>query len=280
VRVRLLLVAVLLAGCSSFGGTPTPGGLTPAPVPETTPTADGSDPAADASATRLVDGHVRQLRNQSYTVSSNYTVRYRNGSLRSRALVRVELAEDRAYRTRLGTAGPEAWRILGSPPATAVFWSDGSLYAGKYGRENGTTYSEFTPGDGGVGTWHFWAKRAAFRGGSSYERGALVSLFGSIETETVGIRSGDGTAAYRLVGTQPRSTEFARRGMRDVHDVRLVVVVVGGIVRSVDLRYEATVDGDPVVVRWRIEYTNVGNTAVRRPEWVARATSDGTAADT
>lgn len=235
--------------------------------------------AADASATRLVDSHTRQLRDRSYTVLSNYTVRYRNGSLRSRAVVRVALAEDRAYRTSVETAGPEAWRIVGDPPAAAVFWSDGSLYAGKYVRGNETTYSEFTPGDGGVGTWHFWAKRAPFMGASSYERGALVALFGSIETETVGIRSGDGTEAYRLVGTEPRSTEFAQRGMRDVDDVRLVALVVGGVVRSVDLRYEATVDGDPVVVHWRVEYTDVGNTAVQRPEWVDRVRG-ATAEDT
>jgi len=106
-----------------------------------------------------------------------------------------------------------------------------------------------------------------------------VTLFGSIERETVGIRSGDGTQTYRLIGTRPRSTEFARQGMRDVHDVRLVAVVVGGIVRSADLRYEATADGDPVVVHWQVEYTYIGNTAVQRPEWVDRAT-DATAAGT
>jgi hypothetical protein len=279
VRARLLLVAVLLAGCSSFGGTPTPGELTPAPVPETTPSTNGPAAETDASAARFVDEHTRQLRDRSYTILSNDTVRYANGSLRSRAVVRIALAEDRAYRTSLETAGPEAWRILGSPPAAAVFWSDGSRYAGEYVRGNETTYSEFRPGYRGVGTWHFWAKRAAFKSGSSNERGMIVTLFGSIETETVGIRSGDGTQTYRLIGTRPRSTEFARQGMRDVHDVRLVAVVVGGIVRSVDLRYEATVDGDPVVVHWQVEYTDIGNTAVQRPEWVDRAT-DATVAGT
>jgi hypothetical protein len=157
-----------------------------------------------------------------------------------------------------------------------MFWSNGTLYVGKYIRWNETTYTEFTPSGDGVGTWQFWAKRATFGGRSSYERGELVSVLDSIETEAVGIRSGVGTEAYRLVGTRLRSTEFAQRGVRDVHDVRLVALVVGGVVRSVELRYGATVDGDPIVVHWQIEYTAVGNTMVQRPEWIDRATSAGT----
>ena len=276
VRARLFIIIILLTGCSSLSGTPTPRELTPAPVPETVSSPHESVGKTDTRGAQLVDRHTQQLAERPYTVSSNHTVRYQNGSLRSQTLVQVALTEDRAYRTRVETAGAEAWQILGPPPMAAVFWSNGTLYAGKYIQRNETTYTEFTPSSDGVGTWQFWAKRATFGRGSSYERGELVSLFDSIETEAVGIRSGVGTNAYRMDGTQLRSTEFAQRGVRDVHDVRLVALVVGGVVRSVELRYEATIDGEPVVVHRQIEYTGVGNTVVQRPEWIDRATSAGT----
>jgi hypothetical protein len=262
-RALLLALAVTLAGCPAVGpgATPTPGEYPPGV------TADGvTDPAA------LADAHADRVENTSYTLVSNRTVRYANGTVASGLFVRVELAADREFLVTAATAGSHGPEFLGEPPSSGEFWSNGSVYVRALTREGGTTYNQFTPPDSYVGTWRYWRATVAFGGQDGHARETVRNVFTDVPTEVTGVRTVDGTAVYTVEGEGATDSEFAKASNGPVGNVTLEAEVTeAGVLRRMDLSYVTFLDGESVRVDWTVRYADVGATAVDRPPWFDRA---------
>lgn len=283
--VAALVIAVVVAGCSGIpwvgdrgGGDPV---VTPAPGDQASPSAPpGVLSLQVVNPGELGRAHAGAIENRSYALTSNRTVRHANGTVRSRLAVDVSLDGDRAFRAAVSTAGPDAPVLLGEPPAEAVYWSDGTTYLRRLTRDGETTYTEFDPPSTWVGTWSYWAKTVPFGGRANRPATFYSSLFSAVPASVNGRTTLANTTHFRIVNDRDRpftDRTFPGR-VSSVRDLSLVALVDGdGLVRSLELRYSGTIDGEPVRVRHAVRYTDVGTTSVDRPSWYDRATSDAPA---
>lgn len=271
-RVALVALAVVLAGCPALTQpTPTPE-VTPAPVPETEQLPPGVTESGVVDARTLASTHSEIVQNTSYTLVSNRTIHHRNGTLMSDFEVRVELAADRQVRATVASTGPSAPLLLGEPPVSGEFWANGSVYVSKLTTGNNTQYTQFRPPDGFVGTWRYWRSTVSFGGEGGHAQETLLGLFSDVPTEIADRRSVDGTQVYRLVGDSARSASFAKAGSGPVSNVSFEAHVTStGVVRQFDLSYEQQVEGEPALVRWSLQYKGLDNTTAERPPWFDRA---------
>lgn len=284
-RAGTLLLAGLLvvAGCSGFPGVGQGDGsdeqLTPAPVPEVTPTdAPGRLTATEATdAAELARAHAARLANTSFELVSNRTATDRTGTIVSRLDIRLRTGSSpRVYRAWITTSGPGGPVFLGRPPASASFWSNGETYIRRLTRENRTVYNEFVPPFGYAGTRDYWLEVVALDG---TPRNDITEAFGSFRTRVTDRTTVDGTTIYRIVGTNVRSQGFVddNEDIRAVRNATLTArVTERGLVRAYQITYTGTLpDGTVVDVVRRIHYRGVGNTTVSRPSWYEQATRDG-----
>lgn len=277
-RAVVACLLALLAGCGALpvGGGGTGAGtetetVTPAPIPEGGTFPPGVSAEGVEDPTALAGAHVDAIDDRSYTLATEREVRYENGSLHSRLSLEVALAADRSYLAEAATAGPHAPVFLGRPPASAVFWSNGSVYVRKFTHDNATTYNEFETTDGGAGTWAYWVSTVPFGGGRNRPETFYRDLFRSVSTRTVERRTINGTTVYRLVGTGVQAGGFDTN-IENIRTLRLEAgVTQAGLVRSLSLRYVGDIDGDPVEVEWTVRYRGLGTTTVERPDWFDRA---------
>lgn len=272
-RLGALALVVVLAGCPSFGAGTAP---TPTPAPDapsaSVPYPPGVGPDGVEHADELADAHADRLASTSYRLVSNRTVVDADGRLRSQIHVRLALAADRTYRVEVRTAGADGPVLLGRPPANATYWSNGSISARALRRGIDTTYTRFDSPDGFTGTWRYWRSTAAFGGAGGYAYGSLRSIFSDVRTRLAGSSEANGTVRFHLVGEDARAGDFAMEGDGPVRNVTLAATVtVDGLVRQFDLQYDRLVGGQPVTVRWRLVYEDVGSTTVERPPWLDRA---------
>ncbi|PSQ27305.1 hypothetical protein BRD09_08790 [Halobacteriales archaeon SW_10_68_16] len=238
-RVVLVALAVALAGCPAVGPA-----ATPTPEPEEYPPGVSGEGVVDA--TTLADAHDRAIENTSYTLVSNRTVRYTNGTVASALFVRVELAADRSFFVRTSTAGPDGPEFLGKPPAAGEFWSNGTVYV---------------------------------RAQEGHARETIASVFADVPTEVTGVRTVDGTTVYRLAGEGTVEGDFSKAGSDAVGNVSLTAQVTeSGILRRMDLSYVTFLAGQSVRVEWTVRYDDVGTTTVERPSWFDRAVAENASA--
>jgi hypothetical protein len=95
-------------------------------------------------------------------------------------------------------------------------------------------------------------------------------VFGSVPTRIADRQAG--TGRLRLVGDELTDGDAFPPDVDSPRNLTLVAEVEpSGLVRTLRLRYEGTVDGRPVTVRRYIAYRSVGSTAVGRPAWYGRA---------
>lgn len=276
---EVLAVLVVLAGCSSYpfvgGGERTDPAVTPISPDDLPPQhLPGVTSRRVVDAGTLGRAHARSIDNTSYVVASNRTVRYVNGTLRSHLVTRVAVDDDRRFHTSTSTAGPEAPVFIGAPPADAAYWSNGTTYLRRLTRDGQTAYAELDPPDTWVGTWRYWAEVVPFGARNNRPSTYYAAVFSAIPVRVVDRESGDGTTLYRLEGhvDWTVSGEMFPGRTRSIENVRLVALVDGsGLVRSLELKYTGTVDGEPVHVERTIRYTDVGATTVDRPTWYDRA---------
>jgi len=264
-RVALVALLVVLAGCPAVGSQPTP-----TPPPETYPPGVSTDGVTDAG--ELGRAHTNTLNDTSYTIVSNRTIRYTNGTVVSHLFVRVELAADRSFFVSASTAGDEGPLFLGDPPASGEFWSNGTVYVRSHTRAGHTTYNEFTPPDNFVGTWRYWRATVPFGGQDGHARQTVTTLFSDVPTRVTDVRTQDGTTVVALAGKGATDDTFAKVGTGPVGNVTVrAEVTESGVVRSLDLSYVTFVNGQSVRVEWTVRYDDVGATAVERPPWFDRA---------
>ena len=268
------MLVVLVAGCSGFtgGDEPTPT-LTPGEAPEpTTVYPPGVDESGVVAPDALAEAHTDRDDGRSYTLISNRTVRYENGTLRAEISTRIELATDRSFVVSVATDGPDGPLLLGEPPASAVYWSNGSTYARALTRDGRTTYNTFTPPDQYTGTWRYWTRTVAFGGRAGYSGQTIREVFTSVPTTVVGRETRNGTTVVRLAGSSAESSDFAAPEIDSVTNLTLQAAVdTNGLVRLLQYRFDGTVDGEPVVVERTIRYEAVGSTTVEKPSWLDRA---------
>lgn len=269
----VVALVVLLSGCSGLTGgadsTPT---LTPADTPATSSYPPGIDESGVVSPDALAAAHEERDDDLSYTLVSNRTVRFGNGTVRGEFRLRVALAENRSYLATISTAGAEGPVLLGSPPATATYWSNGETYARVLTRNGRTTYNTFTPPDQYAGTWRFWTRTVAFGGRSGYAGQTVRETFSAIPTRLDGRERVDGTTRFRLTGGKATSTDFAAPEVDAVRNLTLVATVDrDGFVHHIHYRFDGRIDGVSVRVERTITYRDVGNTTVEKPPWLGRA---------
>lgn len=276
-----LAALVLLAGCGAFPLVGEEGGSTPAPTPVRGDGVTSSPPPGILSLQVVNPGalgraHAESIENESYVLTSNRTVAAENGTLRSRLALTVAVDGGQGFLAAASTAGPEAPVFLGNPPADAVYWSNGTTYARRLSHDGRTTYTEFPPPDTWVGTRSYWTTSVPFGGRANRPAAFYASLFSAVPTRVTGETTLAGTPVFRLENEadRPFSDATFPGGVESVHDVSFVALVDGdGLVRSLDLRYAGTVDGEAVRVEWTLRYEDVGSTTVRRPAWFDRTVS-------
>lgn len=266
-RAPLALATVaclLVAGCS--GATPasppepTTPTVTPAPLPsetppELTPTPPPGSPVAVASLRDLPATHAAALSNRSFTAVERRVVLEGGGALYDvTTRLRVDGGRYRYERTRIADPsypGPQGIDTL-------------SLYhAG-----NRTAFRD--EDDGGV---RYGVVDGPFRFGPDGDhtgRAFLADLVPAFGAWTAA-PAGEATLLRGSDLVDPEAIEVDRRlGPPDVASVRVRVTPTGRV-SSVDLTYDATLNGRQVTVRVERRYTAVESTAVPEPPWLGRA---------
>ncbi len=202
----------------------------------------------------------------------NRTVRYANGSLRSHLRVQVVLDANRTHLANVTVRGPAAPVLLGRPPATASFWSDGDTYLRRLVRDNQTIYNEYDPPDSYAGTWRYWVHAAALNGRPAADVTRTVAPF---HTRTLQPQQSDGTT-YVIRGDRLRENTSSTAWASRENATLVAHVTQSGLVRHYRTEYTTLTDGDePVTVTRTVRFTAVGNTTVGPPPWRDRVQSTG-----
>jgi len=272
----VIAAMVVLAGCNALTGdddtetdTPT---VTPVDVPTDEPTATpvpvlapGLTGAGVVDAADLADAHGAALADGSFTYVSNHTVRYGNGTLRSRLNTTAHVANATGpfYSVRNAT-GPF---ISSASSQILEVWSDGERVFTN--PENSTSVRDPS------------RSLYSFRG-----RDQFIKLFNALETRVVGQETRNGTELYRIRATSVANPEYLPRpGLNASKNPRNIsfraLVDSEGIVRSYHLAYTATDIRRGVETTKRLtqslRYTDIGSTVVERPDWYEAANHTTTA---
>jgi len=272
--VLLVAVVVVTAGCSGFafgGGDRPVSTVTPAPVPSDDAGAYpvGLGPDGVTSPSLLGAAHADALNGTSYTLRMTRTVRYANGTLRSDLRIEVALDADRTHFANVSVRGHAAPVLLGRPPASASFWSDGDVYLRRLTRDNRTIYNEYEPPDSYAGTWRYWVHTAALNGRPSADVTQTVAPF---QTRTDRAATGDGTE-YVVSGDRLRRGDIGAPWSARRNATLAARVTESGLVRAYRTEYTAMAGGERVRVTRTVRFDGVGNTTVGRPSWYDRARS-------
>ena len=277
----VIAAMVVLSGCNALTGgddteteTPT---VTPVDVPTDEPTATpvpvlapGLTGAGVVDAADLANAHEDALNDDSYTVVSNNTIRYANGTLRFQWNRTMRVAE-----------GLEPFYIVSRPngsgrqPAVSSQrverWSNGERLYSAIVRQNDTKYSV----------------SALNRGFISVQNGEqFLTLFNAFETRVVGQETRNGTEIYRIRATNVTNPEYLPRSVlntsKNPRNISFRALVDSeGVVRSYHLAYTATDIWRGVETTNRVtqslRYTDIGSTVVERPDWYEAANHTTTA---
>lgn len=273
----LLVVAIVSAGCSGFAtdggsgegkdGDPTVS-VTPAPVPSVEADgrlAPGLTAAGVENPSALAVAHNAVLRNRSFTMRTNRTTTYANGSFRGHTTERVRVAPEKtAYGATYRIEGvPVTSRVEEYPVLRSERWFDGrrALVASTY--INGTTryYRQ-------SGATRSLALRSFVDDGGRYAR-----LLDGAETRVVGRFERDERTYYRLTAANLSAVLAEIPWIESVQGTSFEAVVSSrGFVRAYRLRYRATIEnGSTLRVTESTRYTDVGATTVSRPSWYEEA---------
>lgn len=245
---------VVLGGCSGLvGGGSDRGTVTPAPVPTAGETYPPGVSEGSVEPAVLGKAHSRFLARTSYTVVSRQRISGADGTLRW------------TNRTRRVAAGGDAYAgwfnrtvvdfPAGTLPVTLEYWTNGSVHATR----------RFV---GDEPTFYGWANAPSPIEGVDGSR-VLVSTLRAVRVGVVDRPSGVvlvGSALRRpgLLPTPPYVT--------DLRNVSLTARVrEDGVVTRWRIAYDATVKNRTVRVVRRTVVTDVGNTTVRRPDWIDTA---------
>lgn len=269
-----LACLLVLAGCSAVPGGGGPGTetgtLTPAPIPGSGGSSEQLAPGLSSEGVTdplaLANAHGSELQ-RPYRFHSNWTVRYRNGSVHARADQRTLVTTD-GFRARVAVAGRPGF-VTSGPPTTATFWSNGTVLAERIQRDGMTRYRylDAETYNGGAGFYTSLRRPKPWRD--------HYALFTGLETRVVDEFETDGSTRYTVVGERLRdpATFGAATDVRRPGNVSLrAVVTERGVVRSLQLSYEGTLPtGERVSVTRSIVYDRANVGGLDRPSWFVAA---------
>ncbi|MBV0924987.1 hypothetical protein KTS45_12345 [Halomicroarcula limicola] len=231
-RLRPVALAALfvLAGCSGFAASDRTEAVTPAPVPDAEPGATGVPGLTNDSVNPaiLAQAHRNALDDQSYTLTVHWD------------------ASGREWETRLGVEDERRYRYLSTQTTGAYsdrLFVEGDVRYSRHRRPLGIQYRRNR------------SVPASERFG--HHTGRLVETY--LPTGPVAVRQLGG--GYLVVADRAPATFDRVRN----YTVR-ATVASSGWVRTFSVRYF-----DPyqdVSVRYRFEYSAIGETTVERPAWV------------
>lgn len=276
---------LVLTGCSGF--VPADGTSTetvspfPVPSPSATRTAEATVPPGVANGLVTNPGalwraHRDALSNASYAVRFEETVRYANGSTRSKIEKITRVSRD-GLRSRSFVRGQGEVNLPLFPNATRV-----ELYIEG---EEGYARARDPAGDGqGTGDDQEddgqrprYARIAGtfetrYRGPPS----SLLFVIGSMELQATRTRRGNGTA-FRVVSTELVAPVFLAEALDLDEGLSIeraslrATVAPSGLVRKYRLNYTLSSDGTVLRGTRSVRYRGIGSTDVDRPLWIREA---------
>jgi hypothetical protein len=272
---------LVLAGCGAVpggGGGSGDGGpddrtetLTPVAVPETATPVERLAPGLTARGVTdplaLANAHADTLGDR-YRFHSNWTVRYRNGSVHARADQTTAAVPGR-FRSRITVAGDTGF-LTNGPTTTVTVWANESVLFERLDRNGTSSYRYLAPGtyNGGAGFYSTLRRPIPWRD--------HYAVFAGVSTRVTDRPAGGGATptTYTLVGERLRDpmTFAAATGVREPRNVSLrATVTERGVVRTLALSYEGRLrGGEPVRVSRSVVYREpVGD--VSRPPWYRAA---------
>lgn len=255
-QVSVLVVLVGLAGCGSLVGESTP---TLTPVGSSTDGIPGLT-STGVDATALAESHEAVLSETNYTVSVRERIS-QNGTVRRNATRYREVAAGaRRY------ALTRVQRTSGFPSSalapSIAYWYDGTSVVTRIGNGSGARYDRYPtspPGPLFDPTSHEGI--AGIFGAFTLRQ--VETANGTIRLESTGFPRPQSAPTPSFVGTARNASLQA-------------LVSPRGYVESYRYEYEANataVDGSVRVTR-RVQFRDVGATAVSRPAWTARASRE------
>ncbi|WP_459194344.1 hypothetical protein [Halosimplex sp. J119] len=260
-----LAVVVTTAGCGSLFGAngqssgPATDTLTPAPVPEVTPTPERWPVAPGLTGSGIADVDALVAAHRAATTNRSYVWRERRGST-----------------TRQNGSVPLFDRTVAHVESSSVYrvWSGEQTILLRSGTASVANYSEYADG-----TELFVHYRYVGRNDSELQRRHAIHAnahqriglratdaienYLDVESATVAAVSVDGRRQYEVVGRNRTTPAGDRRTNYTV----VAVVSPEGFVRSLDATYTTRSAGEPRRVRYAFTYENVGETTVDPPAW-------------
>lgn len=257
---RTLLVLVVLVGTSSgvsIASSITPQSLTQENATEYPPglSAEGvTDPLA------LADAHRDALSNASYAMTTTTTFQRPNGSILSEAITRRRVARGgSSFSVVNARSQANDTRPLGIGHVELAVWANETeSVSARRSDAAGPTYRQHSRDDAPLEPDEQW--------------GLVYSAMDATNTTVVNRFERNDTSLFRVVSTaQPgQGSVFASRS-----NYSLVAVVDSqGVVRTLQLTYWSSFDGEPAIVSRTIQVSNLGNTTVERPPWYQQAMTD------
>lgn len=261
----VLAFALLAAGCSGLAAPETESPVTPAPVPSATPMA----PSGDGPPTAVADTHRAVLSTTNYTVRTEWHVVARDGDtrVRSRHVRRVE-AGGRAY-SGVYRSRTNAHPVYANNSRHVAYWTNGTAEALDYVETESAPrlYTQIESGPASDLTTAGTIQRLL--------AGTDATVVERTESGRTVVGATETTRAY-VVRKSPYVTDLSDLDLR-------IVVSSAGVVERWHVTYDARLtspfdDGEsvPVTVVRSGTVTDVGSTAVDRPDWVANATTPAT----
>ena len=263
---------VLLAGCNGLGAADAPSAQPTASAPTTATTTSifefppGVTADGVAEPFTLANAHADALADTSYTVRETRSLRYANGTLRSREVETNRMVAERGvYRYDLVVRGTVE-QFYGGTEGALTYYANGSAVARKTVVGNGNTAYGMEYGPSGdlldpARVYHGTPRNA--------ERiGALLS------TVKASVEAGEnGTVRIRATELSGGTLTVDGTTVSNVSNVEFrATVAPSGLVREYRLRFEGTVDGRRVTGLEHVRYSDVGSTTVEEPDWLENAT--------
>lgn len=252
----LLLLVVLLSGCgglaSTDGTTPTET-LTPASVPENTELAPGVSASDEGqpvvvSREQLLAADTAQRNRTSHRVTRTVVIEGPNWTTRIQRERLIAAGGSPMFeRVDINSSGP-----LSPTISRSELWTNGST---AFVRTFDGTGNRIERGEFPAPPTHFnqWTVlRAQLLDGTDYR----------VESTADGV-------VIEVVAPPTLPTTVVPLSVREPRNVTASLTVTeSGLIRSLRVRYDSTVEGDPVRVEIAHDVSDVGNTSVTRPEWV------------
>lgn len=262
------MLLVVTAGCGGMSGDRTPTrdpydvssttSSSPTPTPPPFPSTSETPTRTPQPVVRVIES-----REQSLEAVGNFTMRLSVNITELRSSPRVQTFE-------VDFEGGRSWMRVEYP---GINRTTVERYAA-----GGRLYVKYVRPSGGVAYRTIWTPDDRIPADVSRRLivGAVPASLSGYDFDRNGTARFDGEVMRRYVARGPDSVRETPTSVNVTSLKATVLVDDRGLPRKLSLSMKSRSDtGDRSVRRIRMELTDIGNTTVRRPEWVANATRSG-----